>query len=304
MERGMGRARMSIAAIDIGTNSMRMLVLSENGDEVFRGLEVTGLGVGVDAVGRFDEDRMNDTLAVMARFGEVISSLKVRKVGAVATSATRDATNGPSFVRAVSERIGVVPDIIPGEREAKLSFMGATRALETGLYLVIDIGGGSTEFIRGAEQVEESVSVDLGSVRLTDRMLATHPTPRADRVAAASAATALFSDVPLAKSASVIGVAGTFTSLAGIVQRLPQYDRSAVDGFILERSAIEDGIDELASLTIDQIAAIPSLHPKRAPVIIAGAVIAGAALDAVGATSAIVSESDLLTGLAHELLST
>lgn len=302
---------MSVAAIDIGTNSMRLLVLAADGSEMLRRVEVTGLGVGVDATGRFASDRLEATLDVMTGFGDAINALGVASVAAVATSATRDAENGPEFTEEVATRIGVTPQIISGSREAALSFAGATTGRGMGTYVVIDIGGGSTEFIRGAvpgegNDVESAISIDIGSVRLTDRLIDSRPVPFSTVTDAYDHVRAAFSRagdrVPRSADAEVIGVAGTFTSLAGIVQGLPAYDRIAVDGFVLRRDDLERTMRDLAELTVAETASIPSLDPKRAPVILAGSIIAWAALDAVGATKVTVSEADLLTGLAHELL--
>lgn len=298
---------MTVAAIDIGTNSMRLLVLAEDGTEILRRVEVTGLGTGVDATGHFAEDRLRDTLGVMGEFGDAIRHLGAHNVAAVATSATRDAVNGAELTGEVAELIGIVPEVISGEREAVLSFAGATRGRQSGRYIVIDIGGGSTEFILGSiggesRTIESAVSIDLGSVRLTDRLITDRPVPAGTVKAAADHALAAFNGVPVAGSAEVIGVAGTFTSLAAIVQHLPEYNRSRVDGYALSGRDIQSAVTTLAAMTIAETEAIPSLDPKRAPVILAGSIIAGAALGAVGADVATVSEADLLTGLAYELL--
>lgn len=298
---------MRVAAVDIGTNSMRLLVLAADGSELVRRVEVTGLGTGVDATGRFAAERVATTLEVMTSFGEAIESLGVSAVAAVATSATRDAENGPAFADAVASRIGVRPQIISGQREAALSFAGATANRESGRYSVIDIGGGSTEFVHGfmsdgTGAVESATSIDLGSVRLTDRFIGERPVPMAIVEATTDHAMSAFGRVTSANGAEVVGVAGTFTSLAGIVQNLPAYDRDAVDRFVLERSDIDRAVRDLAGLTVGETASIPSLDPKRASVILAGSIIAGAALDAVGARSVTVSEADLLVALANDLL--
>ena len=298
---------MTVAAIDIGTNSMRLLVLDENGAEILRRVEVTGLGVGVDATGRFAEARLTDTLVALRRFGELVRSLGIDKVAAVATSATRDAENGTEFITEVHDLIGVMPETIPGDREAALSFAGATRLRQSGRYMVIDIGGGSTEFVLGrvdgeTKTIESAMSIDIGSVRLTDRFITDRPVSGSTVEAAAAHALAAFDGVPHAGAAEVIGVAGTFTSLAACIQHLPEYDRSKVDGYALTRGDIQEAVEDLASRTVAETAAIPSLDPNRAPVILAGAITACAALDAIGADGATVSEADLLTGLAHELL--
>lgn len=293
---------MSAAAIDIGTNSMRLLIVADDGTEILRQVGITALGKGVDATGRFDPDRVAETLDLMADFGSTIRRLNVENVGAVATSASRDAANGEEFIAAVADRIGAIPQIVDGEREAALSFAGATAGRSNGACLVIDIGGGSTEFILGKESPLEAVSINMGSVRLTDRRLASRPVSNRELADAAAAVDEVFSGVPRSVGGEVIGVAGTFTSLAAIALGLDVYDRSAVDGTRLALDTIESLVSRLAALTVPETARIPSLDPKRAPVILAGAVVASGALRAVSADEVVVSESDLLDALAAELL--
>ena len=293
---------MSVAAIDIGTNSMRLLVVADDGTEMVRQIEVTALGMGVDATGRFDDGRLAETLKVMAVFGETIRRLSVDRIAAVATSASRDADNGPEFIAAAGERIGAVPRVIDGEREAELSFAGATRGRGGRHSLVIDIGGGSTEFILGTSQPTDAVSIDMGSVRLTDRCLDSRPASIGELAEAADIVDQAFSAVPQSADADVIGVAGTFTSVAAISLELAAYDREVVDGTRLTIDSIDSIVAELAKMTVVETARIPSLDPKRAPVILAGAVVASRALRAVSADHVVVSESDLLDALAAELL--
>jgi exopolyphosphatase/guanosine-5'-triphosphate,3'-diphosphate pyrophosphatase len=293
---------MTVAAIDIGTNSMRLLILDDDGTEVVRRVEVTALGKGVDATGRFDPERVAETLDVMSGFGRTMRRMGVGKVSAVATSASRDAANGQEFVAEVANRIGVTPQIIGGAREAALSFAGATVGRGAGTHLVIDIGGGSTEFILGDVAPHKAVSIDMGSVRLTDRHLAAKPVSGAALSDAHRAADEAFVDVPGDKEALVIGVAGTFTSLAAIALDLDAYDRTRVDGTMLTLDMVDSMVERLASMSLLETARIPSLDSKRAPVILAGAVIAACALTAVSASEVVVSEADLLDALAGELL--
>lgn len=291
---------MNAAAIDIGTNSMRLLIVDKGGAEVVRDGEVTGLGTGVDATGRFDPERVAVTLEVMDRFGQLIRLNDVTATMAVATSATRDAENGPDFAEAVAARIGVMPEIISGEREAGLAFAGATHGRADERYVIIDIGGGSTEFIAGTGIPETATSIDIGSVRLTDRILVDRPAPASQVLEARDVVDSLIGRPVTAAGSPVIGVAGTFTSMAAIAHGLVEYDRSVVHGLRMSVSQIDALVDELASLTVEQTAAIPSLNPSRAPVILAGAVIAARALRAVGADEVTVSEYDLLDALASE----
>ena len=293
---------MSVAAIDIGSNSMRLLIVADDGTEMVRQTEVTALGKGVDAAGRFDDGRLAVTLNVMSAFGETIRRLSVDRIAAVATSASRDADNGHEFIAAAAERIGAIPRIIDGEREAELSFAGATRDRGGRGSIVIDIGGGSTEFIFGDSQPTEAVSINMGSLRLTDRCLVSRPASVSDLAMAADIVDEAFSAVPQSRDADVIGVAGTFTSVAAISLDLAAYDREVVDGTRLTIDSIDSIVARLAEMTVVETARIPSLDPKRAPVILAGAVVASRALRAVSADEVVVSESGLLDALAAELL--
>jgi exopolyphosphatase/guanosine-5'-triphosphate,3'-diphosphate pyrophosphatase len=295
---------MNVAAIDIGTNSMRLLVLADDGTEIHRQVVVTALGRGVDTTGRFAPDRVAETLELMAQFSATIRNLNVARVGAVATSGSRDAENGQEFIAAVAELLGTTPQIIAGEREAALSFAGATADTVGGRSLVIDIGGGSTEFILGREIPDVALSIDMGSVRLTDRCFRSRPVSSGELADAAAVVDEAFSEVPRDDEAEVIGVAGTFTSLTAIALDLDAYDRKAVDGTRLSIDRIDSMIDMLAAMSVEDTAQIPSLDPKRAPVILAGAVVASGSLRAVRASEIVVSESDLLDALANELLRT
>lgn len=295
---------MSVAAIDIGSNSVRMLVVTNAGLELERDTTVTALGRGVDATSRFRDDTVSATLDVIRRYAEKCSAHGVTHVGAVATSASRDALNGAQLMDEIAGVIGTRPEIISGEREADLSFAGATaNAVGEPPYLVIDIGGGSTEFVYGTVDPMYSVSIDVGSVRITDRQLPDRPATSLQCSTAAADIDAAFSVVALPGApGTVIGVAGAFTSLAGIALGLETYDRDAVHGSALSRIQIKDLITVLSGLTVAQTASIPSLDPARAPVILAGAVIADRATLISGAASITVSEHDLLDGLAASLL--
>jgi exopolyphosphatase/guanosine-5'-triphosphate,3'-diphosphate pyrophosphatase len=290
------------AAIDIGTNTVRLLVadLADDGlVDVERHTEIVGLGRGVDATGHFDPGRVEHALAVLTTYGERLRFHGVSQVRAVATSATRDADDGPEFLDRVAAVLGFRPELIDGIEEAALSFRGATAALPGGHpTLVIDPGGGSTEFVLGAVVPDYSVSLDIGSVRLTERLLPERPASP-DRVTAAAAEVAeIFGLVRLpAAPARVIGVAGTFTSLAAILLGLETYDRQAVHGSILTMEDLDRLVDRLAGLTVEETAAIPSLEPKRAPVLLGGAIVAREAVRVSGLGSATVSEADLLDGI-------
>jgi exopolyphosphatase/guanosine-5'-triphosphate,3'-diphosphate pyrophosphatase len=294
----------TLAAIDIGSNSVRLLVLDDAGVQMVRESTVTALGRGVDATGRFRDDTIAATLDVMRSYAEMISEYGATRVRAVATSASRDATNGADLMAAIGRIIGTPPEIISGAAEAELAFAGATAHINAvPPFLVVDIGGGSTEFVHGVTESSYSVSVDVGSVRLTDTNLIDRP-PMATQLREASAAVdAAFSAISLPGTpGTVIGAEGTFTSLAAIALGLDEYDRDLVHESTLSRHDLKVLITELSRLTVAETAAIPSLDPKRAPVILAGAVIADRAAVAAGTDKILISGYGLLNGLAATLL--
>jgi exopolyphosphatase/guanosine-5'-triphosphate,3'-diphosphate pyrophosphatase len=285
----------TLAAIDIGSNSVRLLVLDDAGVQMVRESTVTALG---------RDDTIAATLDVMRSYAEMISECGATRIRAVATSASRDATNGAHLMAAIGRIIGTSPEIISGEAEAELAFAGATAHINAvPPFLVVDIGGGSTEFVHGVTEPSYLVSVDVGSVRLTDTNLIDRP-PMATQLREASAAVdAAFSAVSLPGTpGTVIGAAGTFTSLAAIALGLDEYDRDLVHESTLSRYDLKVLITELSRLTVAETAAIPSLDPKRAPVILAGAVIADRAAVAAGTDKILISEYGLLNGLAATLL--
>ena len=285
---------MKVAAVDIGTNSMRLLVVHQVGDglaELGRYERVTGLGRGVDATGELSEEAMDRTLLALSEFGGRMREMGVERRRAVATSASRDARNRETFFNRAELALGVRPEMISGDEEATLAFAGAiSRTLETAPHLVIDIGGGSTEFVT----VDGGRSFDVGSVRLTDRVLAARPAPPEQVVTARALVGEMFLPVtPFV--GSVIGVAGTWTSLA----RIHHGDSDLVR---LTPADITALVERLAGLTEEQTAALPGLDPARAPVILAGAIIAEGAATAVGAEAVTVSVHDLLDGVVAALL--
>jgi exopolyphosphatase/guanosine-5'-triphosphate,3'-diphosphate pyrophosphatase len=295
-----------IGAVDIGTNSMRLLIAEVEDGAVHwldRRTTVTGLGAGVDATGLLAEEAIRRTVEVLGSYGEAMARAGVSASRAVATSAARDAGNRDDFLHRASAALGTRPDVITGEEEAHLAFIGATHAaVSPAPYTVIDIGGGSTEFVFGAEDVSYRVSVDIGSVRLTDRTLSARPAPSDQLAAAQDQAAHLLAAVELPGTPNtVIGVAGTFTSLSAISQDLPEYDPGRVHGSVLAVARIAELVLYLSTLSVEETAAIPSLDPARAPVILSGAVVAEEALRRVGATEVLVSEHDSLDGIALDL---
>ena len=291
-----------LAAVDIGTNSMRLLITGD-GEELGRWQRVTGLGRGVDATGRLSDEAIDRTVAVLADYGELMRSHGVTRARAVATSASRDARNAGIFLRRAEDSLGVRPEVITGAEEARLAYTGASSGIGgDGRFLVVDIGGGSTEFVWCHEESILGVSIDIGSVRLTERVPVSRPATFAEVHSAAGVAEAAFDLAVLPPQAwSAIGVAGTWTSLAAVAADLPAYDRAVVHGYRLARHEVERLVARFASLTVEQTAAIPALDPARAPVILAGAIVAREAMRHAELAEITVSEKDLLDGIIASL---
>lgn len=276
------------AAIDIGTNSMRLLIVDDDGNDVVRVARVTGLGMGVDATRRLASEAVERTLGVFDRFGRMCDAHGVDRRRAVATSAARDAENREEFLDLAAELLGVRPEIISGEAEARLAYQGAAAGRD-GEIVVVDIGGGSTEFVTESGQV----SVDIGSVRLTDRLLPDRPVDYERLETAVEHVEGLLLQVEISQGLAVVGVAGTWTSLAAIsLERV-----GSVHDEPLDRITVERLVGRLAGLSVEETAALPGLDPARAPVILAGAVIARESMRRLGASEVTVSERDLLDGV-------
>lgn len=289
---------MNVGVVDIGTNSVRLLI-TDGQVEKGRWIEVTGLGRGVDSAGVLSNEAMAESVRALAGFGSLMvdSGVQIRK--AIATSAARDAANREHFFDMAERVLGVRPTLISGEEEARLAYSGTVSAFELdGSVLVSDIGGGSTELVGP----ELSVSTDIGSVRLSDRVLTDHPASRSQMTAAVEMVSGLFGNLSMSPTDNLIGVAGTWTSLAAVVLGLPSYDSEVVHGSVLSRSDVDDTVDRLAGMSLEEKAAIPSLHPKRAPVILSGAVVAAGVLAALDAAEVGISERDTLDGVVAELL--
>lgn len=288
---------MRVGVVDIGTNSMRLLVTDGTG-EICRWVEVTGLGRGVDLSGTLSAEGIEESLAALARFGAEMDRAEVEKREAIATSASRDAANREAFFDLAESALGVRPRLITGEEEARLSFAGATHQVDAAAPVVVsDIGGGSTEFVTA----EGEVSIDIGSVRLTERVIPTRPAPSTELEAARALVAGLFSSVDL-ETGTLIGVAGTWTSLAAIAQGLPAYRRNRVHGHRMSRDALADTVASLSSMTLAETAAIPALDPNRAAVILGGALVAEGVMDVLGIGEVMISEHDSLEGVARDLL--
>jgi len=286
-----------VGVVDIGTNSMRLLV-TDGTEEVGRWVEVTGLGRGVDRTGTLSPDRIEESVAALARFGAEMNRAEVGKRAAIATSASRDAANREEFFDLAESALGVRPRLITGVEEARLAFAGATSQVHVASPIIVsDIGGGSTEFVRAGGEA----SYEIGSVRLTERSIPTRPAPSTEMKRARALVAGLFSEVDL-QAGTLIGVAGTWTSLAAVAQDLPEYSTDRVHGHRLSRDALADTIDLLASKSLAETAAIAALDPKRAPVILGGALVAEGVMDILDVDEVVVSEHDTLDGVAMELL--
>lgn len=307
---------MRVAAIDCGTNSIRLLIAEKDAAgrlvELDRRLEVVRLGQGIDASGEFHPDALQRTFAAVDDYAKLIKEFDVHlgRVQFVATSASRDARNREDFYAGVEKRLGVFPDVISGDEEARLSFAGATSGLNGALdpILVMDIGGGSTELIYGLHtgEIDRAISLDIGSVRMTERFFKSDPPSKVDLEAASHHIDMLLdgSKIDFARVKTWIGVAGTVTSLGAIHLQLRHYDRKRVHGSKINSAAVADLLSRLSKLTADEIRQIPSMHPKRADVITAGTLIAARVAERVGARELTVSESDILDGIANRLLQT
>lgn len=307
----------TVAAIDCGTNSIKLLVGELHGDglrgdelEVLvRTSEVVRLGQGVDGTGRLSDEALERTLAAVDDFAATIREHEVpaERTRFCATSASRDASNADVFVAGVRDRLGVTPEVLTGEEEAALVFAGAAATLDRaapGPVLVVDIGGGSTELVLGSDgTADHGVSLDIGSVRLTERHLSSDPvTP--DEVAACVAAideTFDVGGVDLAAARTVVGTSGSIKTIAAGVMDLPAYDRDALDGAVLGVEPTLDHIASLVAMTVEQRRALPWMHPGRADVIGAGALIWGRLLERVHPSTYVVSEADILHGIARSL---
>ena len=303
-----------VAAIDCGTNSIRLLIAQPDGagglKDLDRRLEVVRLGQGVDATGEFHPDALQRTFAAVEEYAELIkkAEVPVENVHFVATSATRDVKNREALFAGVKDRLGVLPDVISGETEARLSFNGAlSRVIPEGEpVLVMDIGGGSTELITGsvAGDMHSAISLDIGSVRVTERFLKQNPVADVDLARAAAYVDDLLaaSGVDFGSIGTWIGVAGTVTTLAGVYLGLEQYDRERVHGAVIPLPSVEELLHRLAPLTVDEIRALPSMHPGRADVITGGALVEARIAARLNVDDLIVSESDILDGIALQLI--
>jgi exopolyphosphatase / guanosine-5'-triphosphate,3'-diphosphate pyrophosphatase len=302
---GMPR-RDRVAAIDCGTNSIRLLIadITDGAEsELVREMRIVRLGQGVDATGRLADEAIDRTLQATREYAELILMLGASRVRFCATSAARDAENAEEFSASVESILGVRPQVLTGEEEALASFVGATRGLEPARTLVIDIGGGSTELVLGEESdVEWSTSLDIGSVRLTERFLPSDPPPVAEVTAAMHHLDSVLSPAvaALGPVTSVVGVAGTVTTVAAHALDLPSYDRDAIHASRLSVDALQSACLSLVQMSVADRRALPFMHPGRADVIGGGALVLDRVLEQLplDTDSVLISEHDILDGIA------
>ena len=300
-----------VAAIDCGTNSIRLLIADIAGDnfkEVLRTMEIVRLGQGVDQNKAFHPDAIDRTLKAVELFRDQIASKGVEKIRFCATSATRDATNRSLFTNGVRDILGIDVEVIPGEEEAELSFIGATKELRQSdaPFLVVDIGGGSTEFVFGSEKVNFAKSVNIGCVRMSERHLNTQP-PSMAQIAQAIvdidiAITQAAAVVPITTAKTLVAVAGTATTVAAAALELTDYDRHLIHLSRISSDKVHKVAATFQSMNKDQIASLGFMHPGRVDVITAGSLVLSRIMAATGATEFVASESDILDGMAWSLI--
>jgi exopolyphosphatase/guanosine-5'-triphosphate,3'-diphosphate pyrophosphatase len=310
-----------VAAIDCGTNSIRLLVADVPADgahtDLLRRMEVVRLGQGVDATGRLAPEAIERTRRVLVEYAAQARDLGAAAVRMVATSATRDAANRADFEGMVVAVLGQKPDVVAGTEEAELSFVGATASLDAAAaahgnappsppFLVVDIGGGSTEFVLGdSTGVRAARSVDVGCVRLTERHLHDDP-PTAEQIRRAeddvrAALEDVTAEVPVGEAASLVGVAGSVTTVAALALGLPAYDADAIHGSRIPVDQVLAVTADLLAATRERRAAMPVMHPGRVDVIGAGALVLRVLMEEFGRDEVVVSEHDILDGIALRL---
>jgi exopolyphosphatase / guanosine-5'-triphosphate,3'-diphosphate pyrophosphatase len=300
-----------VAAVDCGTNTIKLLVADLDAEagtehELVREMRMVRLGQDVDRTGRLADEALERTFTAVDEYARLVAAHDVEAIRFCATSAARDVDNGDEFAAGVEARLGVRPEVVSGDEEAQLSYDGATRGLAghdlPAPFLVVDIGGGSTELILGDGHghVRSARSLDIGSVRMTERHLRSDP-PTRDEIAAAAgevAATIAGSGVPLGEARTVIGVAGTITTVAAGVLDLKEYDRAAIDQAVLTVSDVHALTDRLLAMSVEERRGLPYMHPGRADVIGAGALILDEVLRRASVDTLLVSEADILDGIA------
>jgi exopolyphosphatase/guanosine-5'-triphosphate,3'-diphosphate pyrophosphatase len=300
-----------VAAVDCGTNSTRLLVVDERGTTLTRLMEITRLGQGVDATGQLAPEAIDRCVAVLERYRAVMDEHGVARARLVATSAVRDAANGETFLRAAGEASGITPELLDGEAEGRLSMAGALGELDpaAGPFLVVDIGGGSTELVAGSGPDDPDlavVSLQLGCVRVTERWLRDDP-PTAEELAEAEAGVGTLLDEAVARHPRfaevrrLVGLAGTVSTLVSLRSGLARYDRSQVHHAVLSATDVAEWYRALAAEPAAARLARPGMAPGRQDVIVGGVLVLHAVMDRLGFDECLVSESDILDGLAASL---
>lgn len=305
-----------VAAIDCGTNSLRLLVAdhaqADGLTDLVRRMEIVRLGEGVDRTGRLAPAAIERTRLVLAEYAAQIAGLKASRVRMVATSATRDAANADEFRSMVRATLGAEPEVVSGDEEAHLSFTGAVRGLPESAappFLVVDIGGGSTEFVLGTTDVERAISVDIGCVRMTERHLPGDP-PTAEQIAAARADIAAGVDraalavMPGRSARTLIGLAGSVTTVTALALGLDRYDPARIHHARIGLADVARVTADLLRMSHSQRLALPVMHPGRADVIGAGALVLQVIMEQLGAAAVTASEHDILDGIAWSLVDT
>jgi exopolyphosphatase/guanosine-5'-triphosphate,3'-diphosphate pyrophosphatase len=301
-----------VAAIDCGTNSTRLFVVDEKGRPLERLMRITRLGEGVDATGKLSVDAIDRCVAVLSEYRQVMTRRGVVRARMVATSAARDASNGSVFLAAAAEATGVTPELLTGQEEGSLSMAGAVADLDPGdgPFLVVDIGGGSTELVAGSGPGDddlEVVSLQIGCVRLSERYLASDP-PRPEELAAAEAmvaetlASAADAHPRLREAHRLVGLAGTVSTLSSLAQGLESYDRDRVHHSVLTADQVSYWYRTLASEDRAARLARTGMVKGREDIIVGGAMILHLVMDGFDMTECLVSEADILDGMVAGLL--
>lgn len=298
---------MRVAAVDCGTNSVRLLIADVDGmtkADVHREMRVVRLGQGVDRTGELAPEALERTRLALVDYAVTCRALGVERTRMVATSATRDARNRSDFSEMVLAALGVAAEVVTGQEEAALSFDGATRDLDPaeGPFLVMDVGGGSTELVLGTGSVLAASSVDVGCVRLTERHFADDP-PTPAQVAAAeadidAALDLVRQDVPVSRTRTAIGLAGSVTTVAALALGLQGYDAGRIHLSRIAAVDIAAVSQRLLTMTRSERASLPVMHPGRVDVIAAGALVLAVLVDRLGLSEVLVSEADILDGIA------
>ncbi len=298
-----------VAAVDCGTNSTRLLVARPDGSTIDRRMVITRLGGGVDRTGRLNAAAIGRTMDVLTEFAGLMRSAGVVATMATATSAVRDAENAEEFLGPATRVLGVTPVVLAGDEEGRLSYLGATAELDTseGPFLVVDVGGGSTELVTFDGAIQ-AVSLDVGCVRVTERFLLSDPPHESEISAACTYVSDLLAPCKVSHPAflsarRLVGLAGTVSALARMTLGLPNYDREAIHHARLRLGDVVRLSEEMAAVCLEQRRAMRGMEPGRADVLVGGSIVLGAVMEEFGYPELIASESDILDGIVAELLS-